>query len=131
MNEKFNFNERIKTENLVREMLCAILNCCYYPQYFTKYHEDAQEYRNEFEEAFVSGLTDDQKKDFNTLDDLNNATQLTCFVYDILYGMKIKSALDELINNPLKMLDLYDSKATNIREMHKSVKQKREEQDDE
>ena len=74
-------------------------------------------------------LTDDQKKDFNTLDDLNNATQSTYFVYDVLYGMKIKSALDELINNPLKMLDLYDSKATNIREMHKSVKQKREEQD--
>ncbi len=45
--------------------------------------------------------------------------------------MRIKSALDELINNPLKMIDLYDSKATDISEMHKSVKQKREEQDNE
>ena len=131
MNEKFNFNERIKTENLAREMLCAILNCCYYPSYFTQHHKDAQEYYNEFEQEFVSGLTCDQRKDFNTLHDINNSVESTHFIYDVLYGMRIKSALDELINNPIKIIDLYDSKAANIREMYKSVKQKREAQDNE
>lgn len=47
------------------------------------------------------------------------------------FNEKIKTELDELTNNPLKMIELYDSKATDIREMYKSVKQKMEGQDNE
>ena len=43
--------------------------------------------------------------------------------------MKIKSALDEIINNPLKVLEVYDGKATCARQRYKSVKQKTGEKD--
>lgn len=45
--------------------------------------------------------------------------------------MRIKVALDELINNPLKILEIYDGKAKDIRLQYKSVNQLKEEKGDE
>ena len=45
--------------------------------------------------------------------------------------MRIKVVLDELINNPLKILEMYDGKAKDIRLQYKSVKQLKEEKENE
>lgn len=72
-------------------------------------------------------MNETQKEDFNTLIELDSAFSSTSSVYNIIYGMKIKSALDEIINNPLKILEAYDGKTTCARKQYKSVKQKMKE----
>ena len=125
------FDEKIKIENLAREILCGIINICYYPPYLTQYHKEAQEYYNEFTKEFEKGLDENQKKDFRTLEEINNSVSATENIYQLLYGMRIKVVLDELINNPLKILEIYDGKAKDIRLQYKSVKQLKEEKGDE
>ena len=124
---KKSFDEKIKIENLSREILCEIINICYYPPYLTQYHKEAQEYYTEFTKKFEESLNNDQKKDFRTLEEINNAVSSTEYTYQLLYGMKIKQALDELVNNPLKILEAYDGKAKDIRLRYKSVRQLKEE----
>ena len=125
------FREEIKVENLAHKVLCGIINSLYYPPYLTQYHKEAQEYYNEFTEEFEKGLDENQRKDFRTLADLNNAVSSTEYNYQLLYGMRIKVVLDELINNPLKILEIYDGNAKDIRKQYKSVKQLKEEKGDE
>ena len=125
------FDEKIKVENLAHEVLCGIINSCYYPPYLTKYHKEAQEYSIEFTKEFEESLNKDQKKDFRTLEEINNSVSATENIYQLLYGMRIKVALDELINNPLKILEIYDGKAKDIRLQYKSAKQLKEEKGDE
>lgn len=119
------FNEKIKPENLATDIFRGILNAYCIPPHLTQYHKEVEEYYDEFQDEFLSGLTKEQKKDFNSLDALKNTMISTEFDYNILFGMRIKAALDELINNPLGVLNLYDSKAPSIRKMYRSVKQKK------
>lgn len=121
------FSEKIKVENLSCNVLYGIIGSLYYPPYLTQYHKEAREYYDEFTEEFEKSLDKSQKKDFDTLTDLNNAVSSTEYNYQLLYGMRIKAALDELINNPLKILEICDKKAKDVREQYKSVKQKTEE----
>ena len=125
------FREEIKVESLAHKVLCGIINSLYYPPYLTQYHKEAQEYSTEFTKEFEESLNKDQKKDFRTLEEINNSVSATENIYQLLYGMRIKVALDELINNPLKILEIYDGKAKDIRLQYKSVKQLKEEKDNE
>ena len=125
------FSEKIKVENLAREVLCGIINSYYQPLYLTQYHKEAQEYYDEFVKEFEESLDKDQKKDFRTLEEINNSVSSTEHIYQLLYGMRIKVALDELINNPLKILEIYDGKAKDIRLQYKSAKQLKEEKGNE
>lgn len=124
MIEKFDFNEKIKIKNLAREFLADIFSKCYYPGYLTQAQKEDQEYYEEFQEEFLSTLTQVQKKDYDTLDSIRNAVNSTDYDYHILLGMRIKAAFDEIMNNPLEILELYDSRGKSAREMYKSVKQK-------
>ena len=119
-----NFNEKTKIENIACRIFGCLMDCCYRPSFLTQYHKEAQEYYNEFRENFVGSLTAEQKKDFCTLEEINNTVYSTEAQYQLLLGMKMKSAFDELLENPLKILDLYDSRATDIRESYKPAKQK-------
>lgn len=121
------YSKKIDVYNLARNILCEIINSCYYPSYLTQYHKKAQEYYGEFTKEFEEGLNEDQKKDFRTLAEINSAVSSTESAYQLLYGMRIKLAMDELINNPLKILEIYDEKSDDIRERYKSVKQLKEE----
>lgn len=125
------FDEKTKVENLAHEILCGIINICYYPPYLTQYHKEAQEYSTEFTKEFEESLNKDQKKDFRTLEEINNSVSATENIYQLLYGMRIKQAIDELINNPLKILKAYDGKAKDIRLQYKSAKQLKEKKDNE
>ena len=71
------FSEKIKVENLAHEILCGMINSCYYPSYLTKYHKEAQEYSIEFTKEFEESLNKDQKKDFRTLEEINNSVSAT------------------------------------------------------
>lgn len=123
------FEENTKVENLASKILCGIINSYYQPSYLTQYHKEAQEYYYEFVKEFEESLSENGKKDFRTLIEINNAISSTEYVYQLLHGMRIKLAMDELINNPLKILEIYDEKSNNIREQYKSVKQLKEESD--
>ena len=75
MNE--NFTEKTRIENLAYELLCTILNNCYYPDYFTKYHKETEKYYCEFKKEYEDSLNDIQKEDFNTLMELDSAFSST------------------------------------------------------
>lgn len=121
------FEENTKVENLARKILCGIINSYYQPSYLTQYHKEAQKYYDEFIQEFEENLSGNERKDFRTLIEINNAISSTEYVYQLLYGMRIKFAMDELINNPLKILEVYDGKSSDIRKQYKSVKQLKEE----
>lgn len=124
MIENFDFNKKTKIDNLACELLADILSKCYYPGELTQAQKEDQEYYEEFQEEFLSTLTQAQKKDYNTLDSIKNSVMSTDFDYHILTGMRIKAALDKIIEKPLEILELYDSRGKSAREMYKSVKQK-------
>ena len=123
------FDEKIKVENLACEVLYGIMNSCYYPPYLTEHHKQNSEYHEEFEKEFIKGLNYEQRKDYNSLISIRNAVTSTELDYRLLCGMKIRDAIDEIIKNPLKILNLYDNDGTPAREMYKSIKQKMEEKD--
>lgn len=123
------FNKKTETEELACEILESIINTFRQPTYLSQKHKENSRYYDEFEKAFEKGLSYEQEKDLDSLISIKNAVQSTEFDYALLYGMQIKAAIDEIIKNPLKILNLCDNDGTLARDIYKSVKQKREEKD--
>lgn len=121
------FNEKTEIEELACRILEGILKAPFEPRYLTKQHKETSNYYDEFEKEFEKQLNYEQKKDYNSLLSIKNMVLSTEFDYRILCGMQIKSALDEIIKNPLRILQLYQSEQISARNMYKSVKQKTEE----
>ena len=123
------FNQKTEVEELACEILESIINTFSQPKYLSQKHKENSEYYDEFEKAFEKGLSYEQEKDLDSLISIKNAVESTEFDYALLFGMQIKSAIDEIIKNPLKILNLCDNAGTPAREIYKSVKQLKEEKD--
>lgn len=121
------FDKKTEVEELACEILESIINTFRQPAYLSQRYKENSEYYDEFEKEFEKGLSYEQEKDLNSLISIKNAVESTEFDYALLFGMQIKSAIDEIIKNPLKILNLCDNDGTPAREIYKSVKQKREE----
>ena len=119
MNENFSFS----IDNLACELLSEILTVACYPRHLTQRQKESQKYYDEVQEEFIRTLTQAQKENFNSLDAIKNDIIATTFDYHVLLGMRIKVALDKLIEKPLEILELYDSKATKARDLYKFVSQ--------
>ena len=78
----------------------SIINTFRQPTYLSQKHKENSEYYDEFEKAFEKGLSYEQEKDLNSLIPIKNAVESTEFDYALLFGMQIKSAIDEIIKNP-------------------------------
>lgn len=118
------FSEKTNIEKLACEILTGILSIPRQSTYLTQCHKENSEYYNEFQKE----LTYEQIKDFDSLISIRNAVESTEFDYTLLYGIQIKSAIDEILENPLKILKLCDGNGIPAREIYKSIKQKRKDQ---
>ncbi len=128
MNEKIDFNEKNKIEELTCDVLIKILDVPHHPRYLSERHKQNSEYCGKFEEEFVKGLSYEQQIDYDSLKSAKMLTSAIEFEYMLLCGMQIKVAMDELIKNPLKILRLYEKIGAPASKLYKSVKQKMEEQ---
>lgn len=125
------FSEKTKVEEFACEILTGILNIPCQPPYLTQRHKENSEYYDEFQKQFEKGLTYEQIKDFDSLISIKNAVESTEYDYILLCGMQIKSAIDEILKNPLKILRLCDDNGTPACKIYKSIKQKMEEKGNE
>lgn len=121
------FNKKVETEKIACDILGSVMNTFSQPAYLSQRHKENSEYYDEFQKEFEKGLSYEQEKDLDTLISIRNAVESTEFDYALLFGMQIKIAIDEILKNPLKILNLYDNGGTPTREIYKSVKQKMEE----
>lgn len=130
MNKKIELNEKTELEKMACRLLMNISDIPRPPEYLTENHRQNLEYCNKFEKEFIKGLTYEQIKNYDSLMSSKNMTLTTEFDYMLLCGVQIKTALDELIKNLLKFMNLHDSSgdflASNI---YKSIKQKMQELD--
>ena len=125
MNE--NLSENTKLEEIACKILRSLINISVQPQYLTKWHKENLDYFDEFEKEFEKGLNYEQRKDYDSLISIKKTVESIELDYRLIYGMQIKAAIDEILKNPLKILNLYDKDGTPTREIYKSVKQKMEE----
>ena len=105
-----NFKEKIKIENLAVELLRIIPNIGECSQPLTSYQEEASEYCGEIYKVFKSSLSDEQIEDINTIISLKNDIDCTFETYSILHGMRLKTALDKLIEHPIEVLELLNKR---------------------
>jgi hypothetical protein len=120
------FNKKTEIEELACKILESIINTFSQPKYLSQRHKENSEYYDEFEKEFEKGLSYEQKKDLDSLISIKNAVESTQFDYTLLLGMQIKSAIEEIIKNPLKILNLYDNEGIPVRDIYKSIKQRSE-----
>ena len=120
------FNKKKEIEELACKIFESIINTFSQPKYLSQRHKENSEYYDEFEKEFEKGLSYEQKKDLDSLISIKNAVESTQFDYTLLLGMQIKSAIEEIIKNPLKILNLYDNEGIPVRDIYKSIKQRSE-----
>ena len=67
MNEKIDFNEKNKIEELACDVLIKILDVPHHLRYLSERHKQNSEYCSKFEEEFVKGLSYEQQRDYDSL----------------------------------------------------------------
>ena len=120
-------DEKLQIDELASEVLAGLLNINYQPKYLTQRHKENSEYYEKFQKEFEKGLTYEQTKDLDSLISILNSVNSTEYDYMFLRGMQTKVAIDKILKDPLKILQIYSERGTPAREIYKTVKEKKSE----
>ncbi len=119
-------SKKLNSRTEIEEMACQIFRCLTeipgYPEYLTEKQKQNLEYEEKFEKEFLKQLSYEQRKDYDSLMSIKNSVSVTDYNYALLCGMQLKVAMDEIVNNPLKILRLYDKVGIPASELYKPVK---------
>ncbi len=112
-------NEKLDIKKVADNILQGILEGINGIACTSKQQEKYRKYLFALQDKFMENLSDKQKKEYNDLIDMQVDCGSSDRIFHILYGMKVQKVFNCLSDNPMEIIDYYESKGIPVEERYK------------